>query len=169
METIKALLTRRSVRHYNSEPVSPEQQKSILEAAMHAPSANNQQPWQFIVVTEREKLTRLNEIHPYAKSLLEAPMCVVVCGDLNLAKSKDHWVQDCSAATQNLMLAAHALGLGTVWLGVYPREARYKAIQEYLGLPETVIPFALIAVGHPTGPIPTVDRYKAERVHINQW
>lgn len=169
METIQALLTRRSVRHYTNELVSAEQQETILKAAMHAPSANNQQPWQFIVVTEREKLTHLTELHPYAKSLLEAPMCIVVCGDLDLAKSADYWVQDCSAATQNLMVAAHALGLGTVWLGVYPREARYKAIQEYLGLPETVVPFALIAVGHPSEPLPTVDRYQAERVHINQW
>ena len=137
---------------------------------MHAPSANNQQPWQFIVVTEREKLNRLSEIHPYAKSLLEAPMCVVVCGDLDLAKSADYWVQDCSAATQNLMVAARALGLGTVWLGVYPREARYKAIQEYLGLPGTVVPwtFALIAVGNPSEPLPTVDRFNPGRAGAYQ-
>lgn len=169
METLKAILTRRSVRRYTSEPVTPEEQENILKAAMYAPSANNQQPWQFIVIDEREKLNHLTELHPYAKSLLEAPLAVLVCGDMNVTRSKDYWVQDCSAATQNLMLAAHGLGLGTVWLGVYPREARYKAIQEYLGLPETVIPFALIAVGHPSGPLPDADRYKAERVHTNGW
>lgn len=169
METIQALLTRRSVRRYTSEPVTAEEQETILKAAMYAPSANNQQPWQFIVIDEREKLNKLTELHPYAKSLLEAPLAVLICGDLDQVKSEGYWVQDCSAATQNLLLAAHGLGLGTVWLGVYPREARYKAIQEYLGLPETVIPFALIAVGHPAKPLPDADRYKAERVHKNGW
>jgi len=169
METLKAILTRRSVRRYTNVPVTTEEQENILKAAMYAPSANNQQPWQFIVIDEREKLNHLTELHPYAKSLLEAPLAVLVCGDMNVTRSKDYWVQDCSAATQNLLLAAHGLGLGTVWLGVYPREARYKAIQEYLGLPETVIPFSLIAVGHPAGPLPEADRFKPNRIHTNGW
>jgi len=169
METLKAILTRRSVRRYTNVPVTTEEQENILKAAMYAPSANNQQPWQFIVIDEREKLNHLTELHPYAKSLLEAPLAVLVCGDMNVTRSKDYWVQDCSAATQNLLLAAHGLGLSTVWLGVYPREARYKAIQEYLGLPETVIPFSLIAVGHPAGPLPEADRFKPNRIHTNGW
>ncbi|MCD4673901.1 MAG: nitroreductase family protein [Anaerolineaceae bacterium] len=169
METIKAILTRRSVRHFTADPISPEEQDTLLRAAMHAPSANNQQPWQFIVIDDRQILTGLTEIHPYAGSLLESPIGILVCGDLNLAKSKDYWVQDCSAATQNLLVAAHGLGLGAVWLGVYPRQARYEAIQKFLKLPDMVIPFALIAVGHPANPLPTANRYLAERIHLNKW
>lgn len=169
MDTIQALLTRRSVRHFTAEPVSQADQETILRAAMHAPSANNQQPWQFLVITTPELRTRLVDIHPYAQSLLEAPLGILVCGDLHLEKSEGYWVQDCAAATQNLMVAAHALGLGSVWQGIYPRLARYQAVQELLRLPEEIIPFSLISVGHPAGQMPTVDRFRPERIHINEW
>jgi len=169
MDAMQALLTRRSVRRFTDQPISSQDLEGVLRAAIHAPSANNQQPWQFVVIDDRQTRGHLVEIHPYAKSLLEAPLGILVCGDLRLQKSEDYWVQDCAAATQNLMLAAHALGLGTVWQGVYPRMARVQAIQELLRMPQEVLPFALISIGHPVGPPPEVDRFLPERIHSNQW
>lgn len=169
MDAMQALLTRRSVRRFTDQPVNPADLESVLRAAMHAPSAMNQQPWQFVVVADRQTREQLVEIHPHAKSLLEAPLGILVCGDLRLQKSEDFWVQDCAAATQNLMLAAHALGLGSVWQGVYPRMARLQAIQELLCMPEEVLPFALLSLGHPASLPPEVDRFLPERIHSNQW
>jgi nitroreductase len=169
MDTIQALLTRRSVRHFTAEAVSPEDLETLLRAAMHAPSANNQQPWQFIIITDNGLKSKLVEIHAYAKSLLEAPIGILVCGDLRLEKSKDYWVQDCAAATQNLLLAAHALGLGGVWQGIYPRPARVQAVSELLRLPAEVIPFSLLSIGHPAEPLPKVERFLPERIHTNEW
>ena len=101
--------------------------------------------------------------------LKDAPLAIVVCGDERLERYKGFWVQDCSAATQNLLLAAHAVGLGAVWLGVYPVQQRVAKTQDLLGLPEGVIPLAIIAVGHPAERKPPADRYDASRVHRNSW
>jgi nitroreductase len=125
-ELIQTIFARRSIRKYTAEPVSEADIKTLLEAAMAAPSAANRKPWQFIVVTERQTLDRLAEVHPHGKMLFEAPLCIAVCGDLTTFER--FWVQDCSAATENLLLAATALGLGAVWLGVYPREERVTAV-----------------------------------------
>jgi len=120
------IFARRSIRQYTDESVSEEQVKTLLEAAMAAPSASDRRPWHFIVVRERATLDALAERHPYAKMLFAAPLCIVPCADP--AISDAWWVQDCSAATENLLLAATALGLGAVWVGVYPRTARVQAV-----------------------------------------
>ncbi len=117
MEVIEAILTRRSIRKYSREKITDNQIEIILKAAMYAPSAMNQQPWHFIVIDNREKLNRIMEVHPYSNMLKEAGLAILVCGDERLQLSKGYWVVDCGAATQNLLLAAHGIGLGAVWLG----------------------------------------------------
>jgi nitroreductase len=169
METLTAIMTRRSIRKYSPEPIQDDLVKKILAAAMNAPSAGNQQPWQFVVVNERKSLDAIAEIHPHGKMLKQAPLAIVVCGDLSVEKHKGYWVQDCSAATQNMLLAAHGLGLGAVWLGVYPREERMKGIGEFLKVPEQVVPFCVVSVGWPAEKVEQVKRYEEKKVHWNGW
>ncbi len=143
--------------------------KALLEAGMYAPSARNEQPWHFVVVTERDLLNRLMNAHPYASMLAGAPLAVLVCGDTDLEKSKGYWPVDCSAATQNILLAAHDRGLGSVWLGVYPRDERMEAIRSIFSLPVNIQPFSLIALGYPAEEKETPDRFRPERIHHNGW
>jgi len=169
MDAIEAILSRRSIRRYTPQPVPEGMIRPLLEAAMSAPSAGNEQPWQFVVITDRRILDEIPRFHPYAEMLKEAPVAILVCGDLRLEKYKDHWVQDCSAATQNILLAAHAKGLGAVWVGIYPSEDRVTRIRKLLGLPSHVIPLGLVPLGHPAEQIPRAERYDASRVHQNRW
>ena len=169
MDTLDALLTRRSVRHFTPQPVAQDQLDTILRAAMHAPSACNQQPWHLIAVTDRERLDAIASVHPYAQMLKQAPLAVIVCADLTLETCPGNWVIDCSAAMQNLLLAAHALGLGGVWVGIHPVEQRVSDIRQVMNLPSFVMPLCLAAVGHPSEPLPVVDRYRPERIHSNTW
>src|SRR5210317_273458 len=122
MDAIKNLLQRRSIRKYTDQPISGDIVNGLLEAGMHAPTARNLQPWHFVVVDERSMLDNLAVAHPYAKMLKQARLAILVCGDRNIQEMDGYIIQDCSAATQNIMLAAHAYGLGSVWLGMYPRE-----------------------------------------------
>lgn len=161
------IFARRSIRRYTDEPVSEEGVKTLLEAAMAAPSASDRRPWHFIVVHERATLDALAKRHPYAKMLFEALLCVVPCADP--AISDAWWVQDCSAATENLLLAATALGLGAVWIGVYPRTERVQAVREVLGIPESIMPLCLIPIGHPAERKEPRTRYDAARVHQEKW
>jgi nitroreductase len=165
-ELVQPIFARRSIRRYTTEPVSEEDIKTLLEAAMAAPSAANSQPWHFVVVTDRETLDSLARVHPYGKMLFQAPLCIAVCGD---PARSDHWVQDCSAATENLLLAAVALGLGAVWLGVHPKEERIVAIRRVLGIPANIIPLSLIPIGHPAEEKPPRTQYSEARVHREQW
>lgn len=169
MDTLEAIFTRRSIRVYTGQPVPGELIEKLLRAGMQAPSAGNQQAWQFLAITEPTQLNALADVLPYGKMLTTAPLGLVVCGDLDHEKSKGYWVQDCSASTQNILLAAHALGLGAVWLGVYPREQRVEAVRQLLGIPESAIPLCAIAVGYPAEQKERADRYDAGRVHHNRW
>jgi len=119
METMDAILTRRSIRKYLPEPVSRDMVKNILKAGMSAPSAGDEQPWHFIIIDRRDLLEKISEMHPYAKMLKNTPAVLLICADPNVPKFKDFWVQDCSAASENMLLAAHAQGLGAVWIGIY--------------------------------------------------
>lgn len=167
MDALEALFTRRSIRKYTDEPVSDEDLTTILEAGMNAPSANNRQPWQFVVVDDREKLNAIMDVHPYSRMLAEAPVAIIVCGDTTV--SENYWEQDCSAATENILIAARALGLGTCWLGVTPNAQRTPAIAELFGLPDPVKPLNVIALGHPAEDKGRVERYNEDRVHKNGW
>jgi nitroreductase len=169
MEAMDAILSRRSIRKYTGQPVPDEMIGELLKAAMSAPSAGNQQPWHFVVIRERSILDQIPKYHPYSAMLKETSVAILVCGDLKSEKHKGYWVQDCSAATQNLLIAAQAKGLGAVWLGVYPREDRVAGIRKLLGLPEHIVPLSLIPIGYKGEEKPPADRYDASRVHHNRW
>ena len=169
MEVREAIQGRRSVRSFAPRPVEPDAVDEMLRAAMQAPSAGNEQPWQFVVVDDRRILDAIPEISPYAPMCRVAPLAVLVCGDAREVRHEGYWVQDCSAATQNLLLAAHARGLGAVWTGVFPNDERVRAFRGLLGLPAEVVPMALVVVGYPTELAPAVDRFRPERVHRNGW
>jgi nitroreductase len=166
-ELINTILARRSIRKYTTQPINETDIKTMLQAAMAAPSASNLKPWHFIVISNRKKLDKLAEVHPHGKMLAEAPLCIAVCGDTNISASL--WIQDCSAAAENLLIAATALDLGSVWLGVYPREERIKAIRRVLNLPENIIPLNLISIGHPAETKEPRTQYDQQRIHRNKW
>ena len=170
MDAMDALFSRRSIRKYTSEPVTEEVLREILEAGMSAPSAGNQQPWHFIVINDRKILDYIPSFHPHSQMLKEAPVAILVCGDLKLEKHVDYWVQDCAAATENLLLAVHAKGLGAVWVGIYPRQERVEGLRKLLGIPEHVTPLSLVPVGYPAESKPArPDRYNAAKIHHNGW
>jgi len=169
MNTLEAIFTRRSVRNFKHELISEENLKDLLKAGMQAPSARNEQPWHFIVIDDLELLHAIPEFHPYARMLMDAPLAILVCSDRKLETKRASWLQDCSAATQNILLAAHAKGLGAVWLGIFPDSDRVKGMQDLLSIPTDVRPVSLVAVGYPASLPEPEDRYKEERVHRNQW
>ena len=162
---------RKSVRSYTSEPVAPEQVEILLKAAMAAPTAMNVQPWSFVVLDSREALDALSDALPYAKMLKGAPLAIIVCGETLWMGGTENpfWSQDCSAATQNLLLAAEAIGLGAVWTAAYPDEMRCAAISEAIGLPSTVKPLCVIPIGHPAGEDQPKDKWKPENIHYGKW
>ena len=170
METLDAIFTRRSVRRFSDQPVSPETVDTLLKAAMSAPSARNTQPWHFMVIDKRELLDQIAAIHPYAKMCLQAQLAIIPCTDLNLDKAAEgYWVEDISAAVQNILLAVRDQGMGAVWLGVYPNEERISEIRKLFALPYNIVPFNIIPIGYTDMSQEKVDRYKAERVHHNEW
>jgi nitroreductase len=165
-ESIQTIFSRRSIRKYTDEPVGEDDIKTLLEAAMAAPSASNSQPWHFVVVTKRDTLDAMAEAHPHGKMLAQATLCIVVCGDPALS---DFWEQDCSAAIENLLLAVTALGLGAVWLGAHPREKRVGFARRILSIPENIVPVNLISIGHPAEEREPRTQYNEERVHRERW
>ena len=169
MDAMQAILTRRSIRQYTQEPVPDELVDELLHAAMSAPSAGNQQPWQFVIIRERKKLDAIPHFHPYAEMVKSASVAILVCGDMRRETNKGFWSQDCAAATQNFLLAAHAKGLGAVWVGVFPEDERVEGFRKLLGIPDDVIPFALVPVGFPAESRPPANRYEAARIHRDHW
>jgi nitroreductase len=169
MDALEAIHARRSIRKYEDRPVPEEFVRELLSAAMAAPSARNAQPWQFVVIDDRRLLGLIGRRFPNAHMAAAAPMGILVCGDLDLELSTGYWVVDCAAATQNLLLAAHALGLGAVWTGVYPREERMEGLAELVGLPENVKAHGLVLVGFPAEQPAPQQRYRPERVRRNRW
>ena len=163
------ILARRSIRRYQRRKVASDDLEPLLRAAMSAPSAGNAQPWHFVVITDRALLDAIPEFHPYAAMVSEAPAAILVCGDPALEKYPGFWTQDCSAAVENLLLAAQAQGLGAVWVGIHPIEEREQSFRKLLGIPEGIIPFALVPVGYPAEEKPPADRYHPERVHRDGW
>jgi len=163
------LMTRRSIRRYSDGPVTDAEVEQILRAAMAAPSAGNQQPWHFVFIRDRGIMRQIMAVHPYSSMLAQAPVCIAVLADTSLERHKGYWVQDCSAATMNILLAAHALGLGAVWLGVHPVAEREAGLREILGLPDGVECLSLVAVGRPAESPEHPDRYDPSRVHRDRW
>lgn len=170
--TMEAILTRTSVRSYTDKVVETEKIEKLLRAAMAAPTAVNKQPWAFVVVTDRALLDTLSVLLPYGKMLKSASTAIVVCGDLNKALldiNQAYWVQDCSAASQNILLAAHAMGLGAVWTGVFPREDRVADVRGVLNIPDNLVPLNVIPVGYPTGDSMPKDKWNIENIYYNRW
>ena len=167
MDTLQAILSRRSIRKYTPQAPSAETINTLLEAAMAAPSANNAQPWHFVVVTERAQLAALAAVLPYGQMLKQAPLAIAVCAEV--ARDERYWVQDCSAAAENILVAAHSLGLGGVWLGTYPREERVAGVVQTLGLPEGVLPLSVLSLGYPAEERAAPNRYDQTRVHNDRW
>ncbi|MFO7818675.1 MAG: nitroreductase family protein [Halanaerobacter sp.] len=166
---MEEIFTRRSIRNYTEEEIEEEKIKQLLKAGMAAPSAGNEQPWHFIVIDDNQVMEEIMEFHKYATMLDQAQRAIVVCGDKSLEKYEGFWVQDCAAATQNILLAAESEGLGAVWLGVHPAAERVKNAKELFDLPEEVVPFSIIAVGHPAVERKRNDRYQEDRIHSNSW
>lgn len=166
---MEAILNRKSVRKYKDIKVSDEIVEELLKAGMAAPSAGNEQPWEFIVLRDKEIMKKITELHPYSKMLLNTDVAIVVCGDEAKEVFKGYWVQDCSAATENILIAVEAKGLGAVWLGVYPLADRVEAIKELLKLPGTVIPLSIIPVGYPDEDRKPSDRFNKTRIHYDRW
>ncbi len=166
MGALDAIMTRTSVRKYKDQPVKPCCVEKMLRAAMAAPSAVNKQPWHFVVVTDRQLISQLS------RQAGQSPLLIVVCGDLSKAmqgKGQEYWIQDCSAATENLLLAAHAMGLGAVWTGQWPMDDRYKETQRLLSLPENIVPLATVVIGYPDEQPEPKDKWKPENVSYNKY
>ncbi|MDR2820333.1 MAG: nitroreductase family protein [Desulfovibrio sp.] len=168
MDIFETLFTRRSIRKYTQESVTDEDVGLLLKAAMLAPSANNRQPWHFVVVRDKKTREALAARHPYAKMAAEAPVVIVVCGDVADGIG-GYWVQDCSAATQNLLLAARGKNLGTVWCGVYPVDDRVAVVREILNLPAGIMPLGLVVLGHPAQPFSEAHRFNESKIHHDMW
>jgi nitroreductase len=167
-EKLAFIFGRRSIRAYTAEAVSDEVVQKLLEAAMAAPSAAATDPWRFVVIKNREMLARIAAALPYGKMLGSAALGIVVCGNLEATHDKQisYMLQDCAAATENLLLAAHVLGLGGCWLGVHPREQRVKSVQEILKLEPSVMPVACIAIGHPAETKEPRTRFNRDYVRV---
>jgi len=171
MDVIEAIMSRRSVRRFLAKPVGEEVLEQLIGAGMVAPSAHNEQPWHFVVIEDRSVLEEITRIHKYAQMLKESPVALAICAEVTLVQDPtvDFWVQDCAAATENVLLAANGLGLGACWLGIHPRVQRKATISKLLKLPENVEPFSIIALGYPAEQKKPADRFKQERIHKNHW
>ena len=164
-EAVKnAIFERRSVRSYLDQEVEEEKILQMLRAAMQAPSAKNQQPWEFIVLRDREKMLDLSSKLSTMRMLDHAPLCIALLANTEHLSSPTRWCQDLSAATQNLLLEAHHQGLGAVWLGVYPEEERMSIVREILGVEDPLVPFALVAIGYAKKYPEPVERYDEKKV-----
>lgn len=170
-EQLAFIFGRRSIRQFVPGEVSEEQVRLLLQAAMAAPSAVAKDPWRFVVVRRPERLKEIAAVLPHGALLATASLGIVVCGDIEAAHDgqMSYLLQDCSAAIENILLGAHALGLGTCWLGVHPRENRMSEISRILGLPSSVIPVSCIAVGYPAEHKESRTRYRANFIHFEQW
>lgn len=169
---IKNIFNRKSVRNYIERPIGKDTLELLVKAAMAAPTAGDKRPWAFIVITDKIKLQTLAGAMPYGKMLNKASAAIVVCGIPSQSfpgESAEYWIQDCSAATENLLLAVEALNLGAVWIGVYPSTERIVEVNKVLEIPTDVIPLNIISIGIPTGKEKPKDKYNATQVHWEKW
>ncbi len=163
---LSVILSRRSIRRYTEEPLSLDQVESLLDAAMAAPSGNNKRPWVLVAVRDAEQRRRLSEVHRWAAMVAQAPLAIAVCAD---PESTPFWIDDCAAATENILLAARAMGLGGGWIGIHQREEYREGVRRVLGLPANLAVHCLIAIGHPAEEREPHGRYEAEKVHWDRY
>ncbi len=169
MEILEGILTRRSIRKYTDKVIDRNTVEELVRYGMYAPSACNTQPWHFVLLNDPELFKKIMEFQPHTQMLSHAQWVIAVCGDEQLAHTPEYWPVDCAAATQNILLAAHGMGIGSVWLGIYPRPDRVLAMKNLLNLPEHIHAFSLISIGYPDQQIPQPDRSQPSRIHLNKW
>jgi nitroreductase len=170
--TLEIIHQRKSVRNFTDQKVSKNQLGTLVKAGMAAPTAVNKQPWAFVAIDNRTSLDQLGDALPYAKMAKKASAAIIVCGDLSKALEgweQEFWIQDCSAATQNILLAAESMGLGAVWTAAYPAKDRMKSVIDILNLPKHIIPLNVIPIGYPEGVQQPKDKWKPENLHWNKW
>jgi nitroreductase len=160
---------RHSIRKYTSDPVSQEDLEHILHSAMAGPSANNYQPWSFIVIDDRALLDGINQIHPYAGMMKSAPLAIVACVLKNIAKNDIFYQQDLGAAIENMLLAAVECGLGSCWCAIHPNAQLEEKFVGLLKIPDTIFPLSVVAFGHPADARPASDRFDPARIQRNSW
>lgn len=166
MDIIDAILKRRSIRKYKNKNIPDEILREIIKSGMYAPSSNNKRPWFFILIKEREILKKIADFHPYAKMLYSSPCAILVCGDINLQNIEGYLALDCAAATQNILLSAYGFGIGSCWIGIYPREARMDFIRDLLKLEDFLIPISLVSLGYPDEEKHTPERFETDKFKI---
>lgn len=167
------ILQRKSVRSFTNQPIEKSKLDTLVRAAMAAPTGKDMRPWKFVVVNDKQAMKSLAAQLPYSKMLAEAQAAIVVCGDMSVVdkdgKPSTNWTFDCSAATENLLLQAEAMGLGAVWTGAYPYDERVAAVKVALKLPDNIIPLNVIPIGYPKGNPQPKDKYNADNIHYNLW
>jgi nitroreductase len=171
-DALTVILNRTSVRDYIDKPLENGILEKLLRAGMAAPSASDKRPWAFIVTDDRDQLNKLAESHPYAKMLTKASIAIVVCGiphESMIGLASQYWIQDCSAATQNILLAAHALDLGSVWIGVHPIPERVAFVRSVFNIPEDVIPLNVISIGYPKEQPRPKNKFDMNKIHDGKW
>ena len=170
---INNIFQRKSVRSYTAQPISRGQLDTLARVGMAAPTGKDMRPWCFILVDDAEAIKKVHKALPRQEMLAQAKALIVVCGDLSVTDDKGkpsrNWPLDCSAATENILLAAESMGLGAVWLGVYPYEDRIPEVSKALGIPENVIPLNVISLGYPKGNPQPKDKYDKSNIHYNEW
>ncbi len=169
MNILDAINERRSIRKYTNEPLTDKELETVLKAGFQAPSAHNRNPREYIVIRDGELLQAITEFHPYTKMLPSAGCGIVVCGDIEKQELEGFLVSDCSASIQNMLLAAHGIGLGSVWCGLYPVEELMTPLSKLLKLPEHIIPIGIVVVGHTQVEKRIMDKFKLENIHNNGW
>ena len=169
MDVIQAIRTRRSVRAYDARPIPEAVMQRMKDALRLAPSACNSQPWQYIIVKDRNTLNDIMEVHPYTGMLNTANMAIIVCGEPQEGMPKPYWAQDCAASTQNILLEAKELGIGSCWCGVYPYNERVGPIRKLFKIPDEIYPFCVIALGYPAEEKPPNNRYIEDKIHNEKW
>ena len=168
MDALKAILTRRSIRHYTQAPVSDETVTKLLKAAMSAPTAAGQ-VWHFVVIRNRSVLEGVQTVHPHAKMLERASVAIAICADTTQESLKGRWPLDCAAATENILIAANAMGLGACWVGIYPVEERIQKLRELLSMPDNIVTLSMVSLGYPDEIKAPSDRFRLDRVHYETW
>lgn len=169
MDLLEGIFTRRSIRKFTGEPISDQDIEMVLRAGFQAPSAHNSQPWEFIIIKDKGTFERIAKAHSYAKFLPQAEVCIVVCGDKTKQNMTGFLIEDCSAAIENILLAAHGIGLGAVWCGLYPVTHLTKAIKINCLLPNSILPVGMVVLGHKDEDKKKSDRFDTAKLHYEKW
>ncbi len=169
MGKMDSISTGRSIGEYSGKRVSDDLVKKLLQSAIASSSAGNRQPWEFIVVRDRNRLIEITQVHQYSQMLKEADVAIMICGDESREKDDGYWIQDCATITENILIAAEELGLGAVWLGVYPNEDRVESIKNIFNIPQSVIPLAIVSIGYHVEDKEPASRYIEDKIHYDIW